>query len=602
MKVGKPRFLILVILTTFTLITIFEFSMTLAQEKQPSMTMIKSLLSDPFLQLPTETTVNVIWFTDFKGDRHQVKYGDKLGQQVAATTTKLSRVREDQDSQLNLSVNLPVSQPTSRDIWRHEATVNGLNRDQRLPYQVTSIKDGEIINSNVFTLASQPQSGTPLKILLTSDHQLMPMTAANLQKVVETVGQVDGVFFAGDLVNIPDRASEWFDDSRGGAFFPGLQGRANYELETNGVTTIYRGGEIIQHAPLFTTIGNHEVMGRLSQTSLKKQFEDAIPRSVAAQGYSQVATQVNSAGDSQVKTDWIKNNSFNTDTYEEIFSLPQSKDGGKLYYATTFGDIRLISLYVTNIWRSPSLEPDTKGRYQESTADLERPEKWGYGQHIFEPIAKGSQQYSWLEQELKSEAYQQAKYKIVMFHHPPHTLGGNIVPPYSDPQAKIEYAENGKMPPEAEGKRSRSYEYPIEDDYIIRDLLPLLESAGVQFVYYGHSHLWNRFVSPSGMNFLESSNVGNSYGAHVGDNKRPVPLYSPENYAKIGDPNGLEAVMPTIAPILDESGQPISYIASNDITVFSILDTQTGEVSSYRYDTRKPNSAVIKFDEFKISN
>jgi hypothetical protein len=593
MKVGKPRFSILVILTTFTLITIFGFSMTLAQEKQPSMTMINPLLSDPFLQLPTETTVNVVWFTDFKGDRHKVKYGDKLGQQVAATTTKLSRVREDQDSQLNLSVNLPVSQPISRDIWRHEATVNGLNRDQRLPYQVTSIKDGEIINSNVFTLASQPQSGTPLKILLTSDHQLMPMTAANLQKVVETVGQVDGVFFAGDLVNIPDRASEWFDDSRGGAFFASLQGRANYELETNGVKTIYRGGEIIQHAPLFATIGNHEVMGRLSQTTLKKQFEDAIPRSVAAQGYSQVATQVNSAGDSQVKTDWIKNNSFNTDTYEEIFSLPQSKDGGKQYYATTFGDIRLISLYVTNIWRSPSLEADTKGRYQESTADLERPEQWGYGQHIFEPIAKGSPQYSWLEQELKSEAYQQAKYKIVMFHHPPHTLGGNIVPPYTDPQAKIEYTKDGKV---------RSYEYPIEDDYIIRDLLPLLETAGVQFVYYGHSHLWNRFVSPSGMNFLESSNVGNSYGAHVGDNKRPVPLYSPENYVKVGDPNGLEAVMPTIAPILDESGQPMSYIASNDITVFSILDTQAGEVSSYRYDTRKPNSAVIKFDEFKISN
>ena len=599
MKVGKPIFLILVILTTFTLITVFGFSMTFAQEKQPSMTMINSLLSDPFLQLPTESTVNVVWFTDFKGDRHQVKYGDKLEQQVAATTTKLSRVREDEDSQLNL----PVSQPTSRNIWRHEATVKGLNRDHRLPYQVTSTKDGKIINSNVFTLASQPQSGTALKILLTSDHQLMPMTAANLQKVAETVGQVDGVFFAGDLVNIPDRASEWFDDSRGGAFFPSLQGRAKYELETNGVKTIYRGGEIIQHAPLFTTIGNHEVMGRLSETPLKKQFEDAIPRSVAAQNYSQVATHVNPVGDPQVKTDWIKNNSFNTDTYEEIFSLPQSINGSKQYYATTFGDIRLISLYVTNIWRSPSLEADTKGRYQESTADLERPEQWGYGQHIFEPIAKGSPQYSWLEQELNSKAYQQAKYKIVMFHHPPHTLGGNIVPPYTDPQAKIEYSEDGKMRCAPQGLCPlRYYEYPIKDDYIIRDLIPLLESARVQFVYYGHSHLWNRFINPSGMNFLESSNVGNSYGAHVGDNKRPVPLYSPENYVKVGDPNGLEPMMPTINPILDESGQPLSYIASNDITVFSILDTQTGTVSSYRYDTRQPNSVVIKFDEFKISN
>ena len=50
------------------------------------------------------------------------------------------------------------------------------------------------------------------------------MTPANLQKVVETVGRVDAVFFAGDLVNIPDRASEWFDDARGLAFFPWLTG------------------------------------------------------------------------------------------------------------------------------------------------------------------------------------------------------------------------------------------------------------------------------------------------------------------------------------------------------------------------------------------
>ena len=102
------------------------------------------------------------------------------------------------------------------------------------------------------------------------------------------------------------------------------------------------------------------------------------------------------------------------------------------------------------------------------------------------------------------------------------------------------------------------------------------------------------------MHFLESSNVGNSYGAHLGDNKRPIPTYSPRNYAEIGDPNGLNPIMPSIAPVTDKSGKPLPYIASNDITVFSILETQTGTVSSYRYDTRKPNSSAIKFDEFKL--
>ncbi len=95
-----------------------------------------------------------------------------------------------------------------------------------------------------------------------------------------------------------------------------------------------------------------------------------------------------------------------------------------------------------------------------------------------------------------------------MFHHPPHTLGGNIVPPYTDPVPTIERYATGKV-------TSVRYDYPQENDYIIRDLIPLLESAKVNLVFYGHSHLWNRFLSPKGMNFLESSNVGNSYAAYL---------------------------------------------------------------------------------------
>ncbi|WP_081942794.1 metallophosphoesterase [Myxosarcina sp. GI1] len=543
---------------------------------------IKSLLSDPFLQLPTPTSVNVVWFTEFSGDRHWVTYGQKLENKAVATTTKLSRVREDKDSEFDNN----STKPKLRNIWRHEAVVKGLSSGQVIPYQVSSELGGAIINSSTFTLSSLPAPGTPLRILLTSDHQLMPMTTANLQKVTETIDNIDAVFMAGDLVNVPDRASEWFDDNRGGAFFPGLQGRASYELETNGVKTTYQGGEIIQHAPLFTAIGNHEVMGRFStEKLLKEQFNDGVPRSVAADYYR----QTNPNGDRPIPHSWLVDNSFNTNTYEEIFSLPQSDR----YYAVTFGDIRLVVLYVTNTWRSPDLEPDVKGRYQERQADLDNPWEWGYGQHIFEPIAKGSSQYQWLETELNSEAFRQAKYKMVMFHHPPHTLGGNIVPAYTDPQPQVEYEDNKIT--------SVRYQYPIAKDYIIQDLIPLLESAGVQLVYYGHSHLWNRFIRPSGMHFLESSNVGNTYGAHLGDNKRSVPEDDPEiNYATVGDPNGLEAIVPSIAPLIDESGVPLPYIASNEITVFSIFDTATGTISSYRYNTSQPESPVVKFDEFSL--
>ncbi|MDJ0730198.1 MAG: metallophosphoesterase [Crocosphaera sp.] len=546
-----------------------------------------SLLSDPFLQFPTTSSVKVVWFTEFPGTEHKIIYGQNLEKEVIANTTQLSRTREDQESKVNPS----FSQTTQREIWRHEGKITSLNQGEKIPYKVISVVKDNKIESNLFSLTPSPKKETPLKILLTSDHQLKPMVATNLQKVVETIGQVDAIFFAGDLVNIPDRASEWFDDQRGGAFFPCLQGLANYTIENEETKTVYHGGQLIQFAPLFPTIGNHEVMGRWSENKrLSQQFVDAIPREVAKNIYLEKADTINP----NIENNWLKNNSFNTDTYEEIFAFPQTKSNNSHYYAVTFGDIRLVVLQATNIWRSPSLEKNVKGRYQESEKGLNNPENWGYGQHIFKPIKQGSEQYQWLEKELKSEAFKQAKYKIVMFHHPVHTLGGNIVPPYTNPIQNITYDTDGNI-------TEIRYQYPKENDYLIRDLMPLLETANVNLVFYGHSHLWNRFISPNGINFLESSNVGNTYGAHLGDNKRPIPPdYSQSNYVEIGNPNELKPIIPNLAPLKDENNNPLPYIASNDITVFSILDTAKGTVSSYYFDTRQPNSNVIKFDEFTI--
>ncbi|MDJ0509413.1 MAG: metallophosphoesterase [Crocosphaera sp.] len=546
-----------------------------------------SLLTDPFLQFPTETSVKVVWFTEFSGEEHKIFYGSNLENTVTANTIKLSRTREDEASKI-----IPkYEQTTRRNIWRHEGEVTGLKQGESINYQVMSLVKNNEVKSNIFSLNPSPKAEKNLKILLTSDHQSMPMVGANLQKVVETIGKIDAIFFAGDLVNIPDRASEWFDDQRGCAFFPCLQGKGNYQLEKDGIKTVYHGGELIQNAPLFPAIGNHEVMGRFTENSrLSEQFIDAIPEKVAKKEYLEKQAVINPENNHEIEKVWLKNNSFNTDTYEDIFSFPNNSH----YYAVTFGDIRLVVLQVTNIWRSPGLKDNVKGRYQESKRDLERPEKWGYGQHIFEAIKKGSPQYQWLEKELNSEAFKQAKYKIVMFHHPVHTLGGNIVPPYTDPLENIDYNGDGNI-------TAIGYQYPKENDYIIRDLMPLLETAKVNLVFYGHSHLWNRFLSPNGINFLESSNVGNSYGAHLGEKKRQIPPnYSKSNYIEIGNPNGLKPIVPNLDPLIDENNNPLPYIASNDITVFSILDTKQGTISSYRFDTRQPNSKVIKFDEFTI--
>ena len=95
----------------------------------------------------------------------------------------------------------------------------------------------------------------------------------------------------------------------------------------------------------------------------------------------------------------------------------------------------------------------------------------GYGRHIFEPIVKGSAQYTWLQQELKSSEFQQAKYKIVMFHHPPHSLGDNIVPAYTDPVQIVDRALDGEI-------KMVRYEYPKQQDYLIRDVVRATRNSG----------------------------------------------------------------------------------------------------------------------------
>jgi len=600
-----------IVLTLAALIVVTLEAQLSPPSLTPGATAMTGLLTDPFLQLPTANSVRVVWFTEFAGQRHTVVYGQAAdaelageGQPVAATTRQLSRMREDKAS--NLPTGESPQSPTPRSIWRHEAEVTGLQPGQRLPYRVESVADdGTVMSSDIFSLAAVPVPNTPLKILLTSDHQSKPMTAANLQKVTDTVGQVDAVFMAGDLVNVPDRASEWFDDAVGAAFFPALQGRADYTLANRR----YHGGALIQHAPLFPAIGNHEVMGRYSSiVPLNDQFNDPVPRAAATAVYDAQPEIFNASGDPAVRQQWIVNHSFNTDSYDELFTLPASTVPGSdrpptsHFYATTFGDVRLISLFVTNIWRLPMVKPDVRGRFQERLSENGNPIAWGRGQHIFEPISAGSPQYAWLQAELASEAFRQARYKVVMLHHPPHSLGDNIVPPFTDPVALYDRHPDGTL-------RSVRYEYPLQDDYIIRDLVPLLENAGVDLVLYGHSHLWNRFVSPTGLHFLETSNIGNTYGAFWQGDARQVPPaedappfngYQQIYYAAQGDPNGLDPVVPTLAPLLNDQGEPLPYLASNDITAFSILSTDTGQVASYYFDTRQPNSEVVKFDEFTL--
>ncbi|MFI9528504.1 metallophosphoesterase family protein [Micromonospora rosaria] len=574
------------------------------QDPPPARLGGRPLLCEPYLLDPQASAVHVVWHTEEHGTTQVVLVGAEvaaLSEQAAldaatgrrgagpgwrrltAETLRLSRTREDAGSAVPGRTFTAV---VDRPVYRHLVRVGGLTAGERTPYRVVSVDHlGRATVTATYSLAPAVPARQPVRLLLTSDHQLMGMTPVNLEKVAETAGvRLDGILVAGDLVNIPDRASEWFDHTGGRAFFAGLTGRA--ERTIAGRT--YRGAPLVQHSPLFPAIGNHEVMGRWSDTAgLNAQFNDPQPLDVARRRWQETRP----AGIDEET--WLGLHSWDVTTYEELFPYPRSAAGGPRWWARTIGDVHLVTLFATQIWRSGAA--NTRGKFSEAPADLGDESRWGYGQFIFEPIARGSRQYRWLDRQLASAEARQAKYRVVMYHHPGHGLGDNSAPPFTDPVQTI------TRDPATGAVTGVRYEYPLADDHILRDLEPLFSARGVNLVHNGHSHLWNRFRNPHGVNWLETSNVGNSYGAYDASNGASRNLPDSPDHVRQGDPGGLTPVVPTVAPLTDAAGTPLPYVSSNDITVFSLLDSAAGVVRSYRFDTREPDSAVVLFDEFPLS-
>lgn len=508
------------------------------------------MLTDPVLLCATASSVRVVWFSAAPGRRHEVELAG--GRRVPARTTALSRTAEDGGSRV---AGHRWTSVTPRPVWRHEAVVDELAPGQWRRYRVASTTDdGRTAVSDWFRLAP---AGTGDLLLLTSDHQLRPLTAVNLQAAHQLAGdRLGGVLCAGDLVNVPDRASEWFDHAGGCAFFPAMQGRASVTVAGRE----WRGAPILQQAPLYPAAGNHEVTGDTGAT-LWERFERVRPGAA------------------------------DTTTYQEIVGRPR-------WYATTIGPVRLIVLFAARVWRPMSWDGSVRGTFAEATADLADPTRWGGGQHIAASLARGSEQYEWLARELAGEATQAATYRVVMMHHPVHSIGWTAAPPFADPVATMERDATGAV-------TAVRYEYPIGADQLLRDVEPLLARHRVQLVLTGHTHLWNRFRSDAGTHYLETSNVGNTFGAFLpGVAARPVPGPADgftQPYAATGDAGGLTPVVPSVAPWPGPDGTPLPYHASDTVTAFSLLDTTDGVVRSYRFDPGGPAAGAELFDEFPLT-
>lgn len=612
------------------------------------------------LQNPGTDSVRVVWFSEVADGTHTVRVGDRFQNTFVATTTRMSRLLEDSGSQVFQRITSGLTTPQARVVYRHEAVVTGLNAGRRTPYVAITEFSGHAFRSGTYTLQPLPYVGQPLRFLLTSDQQNNPMSLANYQKALETVGSIDAVLFPGDLVSQPNRASEWFDRSalNNPSFFQALQGT----MRRWNPAAVFKGGEILQQAPLFGCLGNHEYPGRWRldpQTnnpanplavSINNMDNDPQPLWYAKQRYEALKATVNPSNDAALRDKWVRDNSFEYVTYEEMWSLPEGPEG-KAYYAVRFGDVFIISLDANRPWRT--FNPNQRGKFSEeadgATRINQNADGWGFGDFTFRPFARGSTQFQWLENTLRSDACRTAKYRIVLSHQTMAGLGDNGVPVQAEQRVTVELNSGQSIGPfqasefparwpeiasalGASSVRYVRYEYPLAEDQWRNDIEPLLLAHGVHLVHTGHSHLWNR-CKVGNLNYLETSNVGNSFGAMyfatsqpgVSPTQGPRPTqpgnaawrantvlgsaprtrleWNPDDYPTFGDPHGRTMIMPTLAnPMRQFEGRPhdLPFVASNALTAFSTFESANGRVSSYVFDTRQEDGPVTKFDEFSI--
>jgi hypothetical protein len=103
---------------------------------------------------------------------------------------------------------------------------------------------------------------------------------------------------------------------------------------------------------------------------------------------------------------------------------------------------------------------------------------------------------------------------------------------------------------------------------------------------------------------LETSNTGNTYGAfhELSGRQRPVPPapWNPDYYWAIGNPGGLEPIVPTENPFTTSDGVPQPFVQSNDHVVFTVLDTGAGEVITWYVDMRTADAGPVVLDRFSI--
>lgn len=648
------------------------------------------IFTDPYLQAPGPGHVHVRWLSGIAAGRHAVLLaapgtGPETGEPaadrsgptapgatlptsppagarvVAARTAQAPHMFEDPASALADPPDRVVQVP----VWRHEARVDGLRPGQRYRYWVRSVAPGGAVHlRGPFTLAAAPPLAAPVRLMLTSDFQHAPTALPGYAHAAALFPDLDGVVFAGDMVRHPLRAGDWLSghaapapDGAPPAFFDALQGRATGPAPGGASLQAAPGGALLQSAPLYPVLGNHEVSGRFRPNAprgdgivtIGSMYNDPQPRWFAALRADAGAARPGAAEASLRDTPHasLRDDSHDFATYRALFRTPPEGDPEAGYYAARVGEVFLVALNVTRIWRpAVSGHPRRAGKYGEAAAVRTTPTERGFGEFLFARIDAAAPQTAWLDRVLASEAARSATWRVVVLHQSAFGIGANSVPVLADPVWTIEATagDGGRVvkrltfPPDAAGRAALfaaevaplagritdlRYAYPVADDLFATVLEPRLRAAGVDLVVTGHSHLWNRFRAGD-MHLLETSHAGPCYGAYwTGPGGAPWRgrlrearpgsdgvwaevadgLRDAADHPRTGDPQGRQPIPPTLFDPMrrfGESDVPLPFVCSDRLSVFSVLDSAAGTVTSYVTDTADPGAPALAFDRFAL--
>ncbi|MGB3454769.1 MAG: hypothetical protein WBA35_00285, partial [Litorimonas sp.] len=348
--------------------------------------------------------------------------------------------------------------------------------------------------------------------------------------------------------------------------------------------------------------------------------------------------------------EFVRRNSFDHVTYYEMWTLPENDVAGEdpeNFYSLRYGNVSLTSMNVSRVWRNwnNGLTADNAnpGKFGEPIPTVNDLDTWGFGDMFFGDYSPGSAQRQWLGEQLGSDAFTNAPYRVVLTHQSMHGYGDNVIPVMADPEATITFTDGTPtlvttFPAEdatwstivdaaERGAIERvRYDYEREDDLWLGVEDELL-SAGVDLVVSGHSHVWSRTFVEEGserMNYLETSNVGNSFGPGAGPTNRvtwarnffPDPdtndtadndFWDPADYPRVGDSQGRPDVLPSellnsvdFMRMVEGATQDLPYLSSNNFTVFTILDSGEGTVKSYAHQFEFPNDTAKLVDCFAL--